>query len=52
LGSGGPALISLFTDAYGLDLGEPAGFDIAVALDASEASYLKAISVPPSYLAA
>ena len=41
LGGGGLTLISLFTGAYGLDLGfELAGFDVAVALDASEASYL------------
>jgi DNA (cytosine-5)-methyltransferase 1 len=39
-GSGGFTLISLFTGAYGLDLGfELAGFDAVVALDASEASY-------------
>jgi DNA (cytosine-5)-methyltransferase 1 len=40
LGGGGFTLISLFTGAYGLDLGfELAGFDVVVALDISEASY-------------
>jgi DNA (cytosine-5)-methyltransferase 1 len=40
LGGGGLTLISMFTGAYGLDLGfELAGFDVVVALDISEASY-------------